>query len=134
MHGDTLCTDDREYQEFRSRVRTDQWREDFFEQSLEQRLGLVTNLRKLSRQANQEKSSAIMDVNAHAVETAFRSASGVSHLVHGHIHKPGVHHLIAGGHAATRIVLGDWHESGSYLRCDQNGYELLTYTPPSSRL
>ena len=37
MHGDTLCTKDTQYQEFRTKVRNEGWKEDFLKLPLEQR-------------------------------------------------------------------------------------------------
>jgi UDP-2,3-diacylglucosamine hydrolase len=48
MHGDTLCTDDIEYQKFRSMVRNQQWQQDILSKSLEER---ITIAKKCGRQA-----------------------------------------------------------------------------------
>ena len=71
------------------------------------------------------KPSEIMDVNADTVADVMRRHQ-VSLLLHGHTHRPAVHHFELDGRQATRIVLGDWHEQGSALRWDASGYELLT--------
>ena len=65
-----------------------------------------------------------MDVNQSAVEQAFRDY-GVSTMIHGHTHRPGMHDLIVDGAPRTRIVLGDWYSEGSVLRWDEDGYRLL---------
>jgi UDP-2,3-diacylglucosamine hydrolase len=64
-----------------------------------------------------------MDVNPAAVVTAM-STAGVHILLHGHTHRPAVHHLNLDGVPATRIVLGDWYEQGSVLRWSPSGFEL----------
>ena len=47
-------------------------------------------------------------------------------LVHGHTHRPAVHRLHVDGRERTRIVLGDWYESGSCLALTADGrYESL---------
>jgi UDP-2,3-diacylglucosamine hydrolase len=66
-----------------------------------------------------------MDVNANAVADAMRRHE-VGLLLHGHTHRPAVHHFELDGRDATRIVLGDWYEQGSAVRWDDGGYELLT--------
>jgi UDP-2,3-diacylglucosamine hydrolase len=125
MHGDTLCTDDVEYQAFRAMVRDPAWQAAFLSRSLEERAALALSAREQSQAASAGKPSEIMDVNANTVADVMRRHQ-VSLLLHGHTHRPAVHHFELDGRQATRIVLGDWHEQGSALRWDASGYELLT--------
>jgi UDP-2,3-diacylglucosamine hydrolase len=64
-----------------------------------------------------------MDVNADAVERSFR-ALDVRHIIHGHTHRPAIHHTQIDGQDAQRIVLGAWYEQGSYLWYERGVYEL----------
>jgi len=64
-----------------------------------------------------------MDVNAGAVAESMRQA-GTTRLIHGHTHRPAIHHFKIDGQSAERIVLGDWYEQGSVLRVDADGVEL----------
>lgn len=125
MHGDTLCTDDTEYQAFRSMVRDPVWQQHFLEQSLEHRQAMAAQARDASRQHTGAAPAAIMDVNDEAVVAALRTA-GVDTLIHGHTHRPGVHEFEVDGRRATRIVLGDWYTQGSVLRWSGEGYRLDT--------
>ena len=59
LHGDTLCTDDKEYQNFRSLVRSEEWQTKMLSKSLEERLSLAENLRMKSINANAHKLSLI---------------------------------------------------------------------------
>jgi UDP-2,3-diacylglucosamine hydrolase len=120
MHGDTLCTDDVEYQQVRAHIRTPQWCEDFLAKSIEDRIALAKQARAQSQASTSQKDESIMDVNAEAVEEAFRQ-HGVTRLIHGHTHRPAIHELSIDGQAAKRIVLGDWYEQSSVLRCDEQG-------------
>ena len=45
MHGDTLCSDDIDYQNFRILVRSKNWQEEFLQKSLSERLKIANNLR-----------------------------------------------------------------------------------------
>lgn len=63
MHGDTLCTDDVEYQKFRHVVRSEQWQRDVLSKSLEERIEIAKNLRDQSKKSTNEKEESIMDVN-----------------------------------------------------------------------
>ena len=125
MHGDTLCTDDTQYQAFRTQVRSVAWRQGILAKPLAERQAIAAQMRAQSRAENAGKAESIMDVNVAAVEQAM-AEHGVSRLVHGHTHRPGVHELDLNGHAGQRIVLGDWYEAGSVLACDDNGCRLET--------
>ncbi len=125
MHGDTLCTDDVAYLNFRRMVRDPQWIAGFLGKTVDERNAVVRNLRETSKAAMAEKKPEIMDVNAETVETVMRQ-HGVRHLIHGHTHRPAQHALQLDGHTARRSVLGDWYEQGSVLVCDTHGCLLET--------
>ena len=121
LHGDTLCTDDVEYQAFRRQVRNPAFQQMFLGQSVEQRLAMAASARDASKQHTGNSAMAIMDVNDRAVVTAF-AAAGTQHMIHGHTHRPAVHqHQLPDGQVAERIVLADWYRNGSYLRVDRDG-------------
>lgn len=128
MHGDTLCTDDIEYQQFRAMVRDEQYQKEFLEKSLEQREEIALSLREKSKQATAYKPDDIMDVNQSAV-IAIMKQHGVSTLIHGHTHRPGIHEFEIDGAPSKRIVLGDWYEAGSYLKVTgDKEAELITFS------
>jgi len=114
MHGDTLCTDDGEYQKFRARVHDPAWQREFLSKPLPQRRAFAAQARGESRKHTSTASPEIMDVNQAAVESTLR-AHGVRRLIHGHTHRPATHRFDLGGQAAERIVLGDWYEQSSVL-------------------
>jgi UDP-2,3-diacylglucosamine hydrolase len=122
-HGDALCTDDHPYQELRSIVRQSVWQQRFLALPLSAREQLADELRAGSRRHTSRTVPYIMDVNPQAVTAAFRAA-GVRRMVHGHTHRPGVHDLEIDGERAQRIVLGAWHEQGSFLRYERGRFEL----------
>ena len=131
MHGDTLCTDDVDYQSFRARVRDPAWWAHTLALPLAQRRILAGQLRETSQQATQQKAADITDVNPAAVDTALR-AFGVHHLIHGHTHRPAVHQWTLDGRPARRTVLGDWHLQGSVLRHDATGWRLENLPLPGA--
>lgn len=110
-HGDALCTDDKNYQRFRkfSHNPIIQWW--LLRKPIKKRLAIADKLRSKSKQANANKSSKIMDVNLQSVELAMNTGiesdhvSSVDILIHGHTHRPNIHHLRDG---KIRYVLGDW--------------------------
>lgn len=118
LHGDTLCTDDVDYQAFRAQVRNPAWQARLLEQPLAQRRALAGQLRETSRQALQQKATDITDVNPAAVNQALR-AHGVRRMIHGHTHRPAIHEWTLEKLPVRRAVLGDWYVQGSVLRCDE---------------
>lgn len=123
LHGDTLCTDDVEYQAFRAQVRTPAWQARTLALPLEQRRALAGQLRETSQQALQQKTADITDVNGAEVDRVMR-AHRVYRLIHGHTHRPAIHDWSLDGQPARRAVLGDWHQQGSVLYCDAAGWRL----------
>ena len=131
LHGDTLCTDDVEYQAFRAQVRDPAWRARTLALPLAQRRALAGQLRETSRQATRQKAADITDVNPTAVDWALR-AHGVRRLIHGHTHRPAIHDWTLDGQSARRVVLGDWHDQGSVLACDAAGWRLEPLPMPGA--
>ncbi len=123
LHGDSLCIDDIEYQEFRAMVRDSQWQEQFLQLSIDERLEMATLARDASKTHTGSSPMEIMDVNQQAVEGIMQQHQA-SRLIHGHTHRPAVHQLSVAGKAGERIVLGDWYQHGSVLRVDQNHVDL----------
>jgi UDP-2,3-diacylglucosamine hydrolase len=122
MHGDTLCTDDVEYQRLRAKLRSRRWQRTALAMPRAVREWRAKRGRRLSEQRKRERPAALMDVNAGAVEEAFR-AHGYPRMIHGHTHRPAHHVHDVDGHKCERWVLADWYQRGSYLRCDARGVE-----------
>lgn len=123
MHGDTLCTDDTEYQQFRAMVRTQDWQQAFLAKPLAERRAIFHQYRRISMEATETKKMEIMDVNQQAVTDVMR-AHGVTLLIHGHTHRPGEHHFTLDGADATRLVLSNWDDGGSVLIIDRQGWRV----------
>lgn len=121
MHGDSLCTDDEDYQRFRVQCRQSAWQRQVLALPLEQRRAMAGRIRELSVAATRIKAEDITDVNPDAVRDAMQR-HGVDRLIHGHTHRPAVHRFeLAGGSIGERWVLGDWYDQGSALVCDAAG-------------
>jgi UDP-2,3-diacylglucosamine hydrolase len=120
MHGDTLCTDDLDYQKFRVQVRNSDWQRGFLALPLEQRKKQIEAVRQTSESEKTRKAPEIMDVNQGAVEAVLRQHA-YPRLIHGHTHRPARHVHRVDGRTCERWVLADWYRTGSYLRCDERG-------------
>lgn len=123
MHGDTLCLGDVDYLAFRKMVRDERWQHEFLAKPLAERERIARGAREESQRSTAQKAPEIMDVTPVAVADAMR-AHGVRQLIHGHTHRPAEHVFDLDGAPARRIVLGDWYEQGSVLRCDAGGCKL----------
>ena len=123
LHGDTLCTDDVEYQKFRTMVRNPKWQDEMLSKPPDERLALAKKFREISKTATAQKENDIMDVNQDAVLQAMRE-NKVTNLIHGHTHRPDTHNFMIDDNKATRTVLADWGKTGSYLQVDESGYHM----------
>ena len=119
-HGDTLCTDDAEYQRFREQVRDSVWQTRFLAQPLAQRKAQIEQLRLQSEAQKRSKEMTLMDVSDTAVNELLRQHH-YPRLIHGHTHRPAKHLHHVDGHTCERWVLGDWDSKANALRCDKDG-------------
>lgn len=125
MHGDQLCTDDLPYQAMRRQLHDPQWIAAFLAKTAQERIDFARQLRERSKKETGEKNEAIMDVNADAVAATLREHQ-VNQLIHGHTHRPAVHHFKLDEQPAVRYVLSDWYTRGGALVCDEAGCSLQT--------
>jgi len=114
MHGDTLCTDDLDYQSWRRTARSPAWQRAFLAKSLDERRTEAGGMREMSKQVVQAKPPEITDVNALAVREAMER-HGVKRLIHGHTHRPGRHRVALAAGDGERWVLPDWYDPGGFL-------------------
>lgn len=119
MHGDNLCTGDKEYQAFRRSARDPRWQAQLLALELPQRRALAARMRSESREATSNKAEDIMDVTPSEVEKVMRNF-GVRQLIHGHTHRPAQHTVSTG----QRWVLGDWDRRGWAITASPNNIEL----------
>ena len=121
MHGDTLCTEDVGYQQFRARVRNPAVQRDFLSKPLTERRAIAAVVQHGTAITKQAKTAEIMDVTAGEVEQALRQHD-CSALIHGHTHRPARHEVVIDGRRCERWVLADWHEQGECLQVCAQGY------------
>lgn len=122
LHGDSLCTDDIAHQQFRQQMMTNTpFCDGFLSLPIPQRIEQAKQARMQSNEHKSQVSMGIMDVTESAVIKAF-AKHGVSQMIHGHTHRQAIHHYQE--NSLTRIVLGDWGETSSVLRVDNNGFTI----------
>lgn len=122
MHGDSLCTDDVDYQRFRRKARNPIYKWCLAHLPLKRRQKLASDWRAKSMSANSNKATAIMDVNSTAVD-AVMVKHQIETLIHGHTHRPDTHQVSQG----QRIVLGDWHDLGWVITMSEGGFTLQSF-------
>lgn len=129
MHGDSLCTDDKLYMDFRSMVRNPAWQKEFLSKSIEERIAFGKKARNQSQVDAKDKTYEILDVNQEEVNNVFREY-GVPLFIHGHTHRPNRHQINLDASTCERVVLGDWHQLGWYIIADETGLELRSFEFP----
>jgi len=115
MHGDSLCTDDIEYMKARVMLRNPQWQDQLLAKSIPERIEFAKQVRNESKESQKGKSYDIMDVNQEAVDHALSEANCAT-MIHGHTHRPDIHHWEFEGENRTRYVLGDWDNKGWFIK------------------
>ena len=113
-HGDQLCLDDHDYQNFRAIVRNPEWQKDFLSSSVSERLKILGKTKDASKHSKQGKTIEIMDVNNSAVEKIFNEHQ-IDMMIHGHTHRPMIHEIVLGSKTYYRYVLGDWTEDAAII-------------------
>lgn len=124
LHGDEMCTRDIEYMKFRKKARGWWWPKLMRALPLALRRRIAQKGRKVSKENQQRLSAEIMDVSPEEVATTLLK-HGVSAMIHGHTHRPKVHHFNVNEEACQRIVLGDWYDQGSILKVDSTQRVLI---------
>jgi UDP-2,3-diacylglucosamine hydrolase len=109
-HGDALCLDDVDYQNFRAEVRSPAWQQTFLARPLAERQAIARHLRAHS-EARKQSGAVYADVDSQAARQ-WLQAAGATTLIHGHTHQPGEQALEDPSDATTRgfrrVVLSDW--------------------------
>jgi len=124
LHGDTLCIGDEQYQKFRRKARHPIFRWCLNHLPLKTRQNIATSWRSKSMKVNSNKSDNIMDVTPSEVERLMEQYQ-VNTMIHGHTHRPNRHQHKNG----ERLVLGDWHQNGWYIRVTEKAApELISFT------
>lgn len=151
-HGDSFCTDDKAYQQFKAQSRSPKWQEHFLAKPIEERLAIAAHIRGESKRQSHEKAAEIMDVNAKAVANTYAGkwpegyfVGRTDVIIHGHTHRCAVHsdqteNKTGLGSApcgkleyGLRVVLPDWQEpienkpaKGGFLTVNGTGDYTLT--------
>ena len=123
MHGDSLCTRDLAYMQFRRKARSWWWPRLVLLAPRWYRHRRAAAYRAHSQMVKQVKSLEIMDVTPDEVVRVM-TESGCRWLIHGHTHRPACHRVKLATGDGWRLVLGEWHDSISYLRIDERGPQL----------
>lgn len=122
LHGDSLCTDDVAHQQFRQQMMTNQeFCSQFLSLPIPQRIEQAKQARIQSNEHKSQVSMGIMDVTDSAVLEAFEKHK-VTQMIHGHTHRQNTHHY--DDDSLTRVVLGDWAQTSSVLRVDNEGLKI----------
>lgn len=125
LHGDTLCTDDLPYMQFRAMVRNPQWQAAFLARPLAERHAIADDMRQRSKQATAGKGEYLMDANADAIASMFR-LHALASMIHGHTHRPALHRHTVDEHDSRRWVLADWRDRACWLEARDGALRAFT--------
>lgn len=123
MHGDTLCTNDIAYQEWRTKFQNIYLRRFYLALPLCVRYYISNRIRQKSLRANQKKPREIMDVSQQTVEEMMQKYH-VHYLIHGHTHRPNHHKFQLNQEIAHRFVVDAWYERGNALVFNGEDFEM----------
>ncbi|MBX9586498.1 MAG: UDP-2,3-diacylglucosamine diphosphatase [Gammaproteobacteria bacterium] len=121
LHGDTLCTQDRLHQIYRSIVQNplfNRFATTVLPLSFRKKMGGL--LRKFSKKHTKKLNPTAMDVIKESVSLAFKNHN-TRIMIHGHTHRQKTDVTNENNKIFTRYVLNAWHETGSALSIDANG-------------
>ncbi|WP_370681796.1 UDP-2,3-diacylglucosamine diphosphatase [Comamonas sp. GB3 AK4-5] len=122
-HGDALCLDDVQYQQFRALSRSAAWQQQVLAQPLAVRRAIGKSARS---ESEQRKQAGVPYADADAqMSRTWMDAAQAQWLVHGHTHQPADHPLADG---RWRIVTSDWHLDADHDDGPQRS-EVLRLTP-----
>ena len=124
LHGDTLCTDDHEYQHVRAQMRDPRWQQAVLSKPIAERVAIAQGMRAQSQAAQAGRDQEITDVSPAAVEQAFL-ACDCDQMIHGHTHRPARHEHRVAGRERVRWVLPDWYQRGGYLEASPAGIRAI---------
>lgn len=122
-HGDLLCTDDIEYQKFRDRIQSRLSLWILKHLPLKTRQKIAAKVWSVSKEATQNKSENIMDVNDDEVCNKLREFNAQI-MIHGHTHRPALQNIEVDGKHAQRYTLGDWETKLWWIEVDEDSVEL----------
>ena len=129
MHGDSLCTRDEAYMQFRTMARSPEWQKAFLSKTIEERVAFAQQARDESQSSNSMKDDDIMDVTPEEVDSILEQFN-CQRLIHGHTHRPATHNWQHNGQDLERIVLGDWYTHGWYLKVQDGQYQQVKFELP----
>ena len=121
MHGDTLCTRDKNYQNWRKFITNSLIKWIYSIMPLMLREYIAHGVRGHTAKVVKNKPPEITDVS-HDVVIDEINKHNVNTLIHGHTHRQAIHKVETNEVLARRIVLGDWYEQDSILIYDKNGF------------
>lgn len=123
-HGDVFCTDDHEYQDLKSRIRSKKWVDDFLNQPLNERIAIAEDMRSKSKDASSNKPENIMDTNKDSIDNCIKH-NNLDLLIHGHTHRPEIKKLSNG---TIKVVLGSWEDEGWVFEYDHDHFDLKSFS------
>jgi len=125
-HGDCFCTDDHAYFAYRRKARSTDFQQSVLKKPLWLRQLMARYYRWLSQRRQKQNTQDITDVNHHAVLNTMQQYGAIQ-LIHGHTHRPALHHFKHNNQWLKRIVLSDWHNTGNAFYVSADSQQLINF-------
>ncbi|WP_395480254.1 UDP-2,3-diacylglucosamine diphosphatase [Candidatus Curculioniphilus buchneri] len=124
LHGDTLCTNDISYQNFRRKIHQRWLQKLFLDLPFCIRKKITGMIRAKSINGHSIKTTKNFDVNLQTVMSLMMHTN-TSVMIHGHTHQPAIHYLPGN---RLRVVLGAWNQQGSVIEVNEKNVTLFDFT------
>ncbi|CRK85585.1 UDP-2,3-diacylglucosamine hydrolase [Candidatus Providencia siddallii] len=126
LHGDTLCTNDIKYQNYRKKICNKHLQNIFLKLPLFVRHIIAQKIRKNSKNTKIFKTKNITDVNYDNVINIFKKYQ-TQWIIHGHTHYPNIHKIYFDNKIHYRGVLSKWGEKSSAFVINKYGIKLFFF-------
>lgn len=116
-HGDHLCTNDVRYQRYRKLARNAFIKWLFLHLPKKLRTSIAEKIHAQNPHGNfvKDPNYTLADASPEAINKELKRCH-LDLFIYGHVHKMGTYQ-----HGATaRMVLGDWHDTGNYIKISEN--------------
>ena len=121
LHGDTLCTFDKNYQLFRKITHFFLIKNLIIFSPKFLKKFLLNKTKKVSKKQKVDKSDKIMDVNPKEVDELFAKTKA-DYMIHGHIHKA---NIFTTKNLKQRFVISSWQDKEiNYVKLENNKIQL----------
>ncbi|QOI11135.1 UDP-2,3-diacylglucosamine diphosphatase [Blochmannia endosymbiont of Colobopsis nipponica] len=125
LHGDSLCNNDKRYQNFKKKIRQIWLQKLFLLMPLSIRIYITKIIRNRSI-LNHTHTSKTTDLDLQKILSLLLKYQATI-LIHGHTHNPAIYKMYYKSKIFYHVNLGMWNNSGSIVELNKFGLSLIKY-------